>query len=375
MEKLAGTLCALVLVAACGDDDGGLAGDAGREAATRDLGPGPASDASFTDARSDAMADGDTPAPPAPPPPPPDAGPSPSGSAAFRGRLLFAEPFDDADFASRGWYDGSRGAIATGENAPGGRGGALACRFVPGATGCEGGTPARRPLDEVDAVLLSFWVKHTADWVGSGRAYHPHLFQLVTNADDDYVGPASTHLTLLVEHVEGRALLALTDTLNVDADCVLLNDDSFVGCGGDFATYAFTEMRSVAACNGIVGDLDGRDCFDAGGGRWYSARVWRTPGVVFSTLPGPSFQGDWHHVEAYFELNTIESGVGIANGRIRYWLDGALLVSFDHVLMRTSAHASMRLDQLLLLPYIGDGSPIDQTIFIDEIAVHEGARP
>lgn len=303
-----------------------------------------------------------------------DAG-SGEGGAAYRGRVLFEEPFADGNVGSRGWYDGRGDGVVTSENAPGGTGGAFACRWGAGDTVCVDGTPARHPIDPVEAVYLSFWVRHSEGWQGSGRAYHPHLFHFITDQDSDYVGPARSRLTTYIEHVDGRALLALQDSLNVDLACVLRNDDSFVGCGGNFATYPFTEMRSVAACNGLAGDVDGRDCFPTGGGNWYSARYWRSAERVFTDAPGPGYESDWHHVEAFFAMNGFEDGAGVPDGAIRYWFDGRLVISSDRVLLRTAQHTSMRFDQLAMLPYIGDGSPIEQTMFIDEIVVAEGVRP
>ncbi len=55
--------------------------------------------------------------------------------------------------------------------------------------------------------------------------------------------------------------------------------------------------------------------------------------------------------------------------------DGRLVISSDRVLLRTAQHTTMRFDQLAMLPYIGDGSPIEQTMLIDEIVVAEGVRP
>lgn len=304
-----------------------------------------------------------------------DAGSMGGGGAAFRGTVLLEEHFADTDIASRGWYDGRGDGVTMTETAPGGTGGAFACHWTMGAIACENGVPARHAIAPQNAVYLSFWVKHSVGWVGSGRAYHPHLFHFVTNEDDAYVGPSHTHLTAYIEHVQGRGMLALQDSRNVDLACILHNDDTFDGCGGSFSSYAFTEMRSVCACNGIVGDLDGRDCFPNGDGTWYSSRAWRTPSAVFTDSPGPGYESDWHFVEAYFRLNTIEGGVGVPNGAIRYWVDGALSISSDHVLLRTAQFPSMQFNQFLMLPYIGDGSPMDQTMWIDEITVAAGLTP
>ena len=190
-----------------------------------------------------------------------------------------------------------------------------------------------------------------------------HFF--ITNLDNDYVGPANSHLTTYQEVVEGRALLALQDSQNVDNGCILRNDDSFVGCNGDFNSYVFSENRSVAACNGIVGDLDGRDCFD--NGYWYSSRLWRSQSAAFN-------DANWHHVEIYYEMNSIMGGVGVADGKIRWVQDGQTLISSDAILMRTGANPNAAFNQFAMLPYIGAGSPVDQRFWVDELVVAT-ARP
>jgi hypothetical protein len=193
------------------------------------------------------------------------------------------------------------------------------------------------------------------------------------------VGFANTHLTTYTEVVwdgaagTGKALLALQDTLNVDTGCILRNDDSFVGCNGDFATYPFTESRSVCACNGLLGDLEGRDCFDTGGGLWYSARYWSSAGA-FTDAPGSRAKTDWHFVEAYFQMNSIQGGVGVPDGKIRWVQDGQVLIAHDHVLLRTGARPTLKFSQHAIAPYIGDGSPVAQTFWLDELTVAT-ARP
>ncbi|MBI5482306.1 MAG: hypothetical protein HY906_25855 [Deltaproteobacteria bacterium] len=294
------------------------------------------------------------------------------------GTILFEEHFDDNDFASRGWYDGSSGTIDTAEHAPGSAS-SYRCDFAVGATGCTAGTPARHPVTPSDSVYLSFYVKFSSNWVGSGQPYHPHMLHFVSDADDQYVGFANTHLTTYTEVVwdgaagTGKALLALQDTLNVDVNCILRNDDSFVGCNGNFGTYPFTESRSVCACNGLLGDVDGRDCFDTGGGLWYSARYWSSAGAL-TEATGARYKNDWHFVEAYFQMNSIQGGVGVPDGKIRWVQDGQTLISYDHVLMRTGARPTLKFAQHAIAPYIGDGSPVAQTFWLDELTVAT-ARP
>jgi hypothetical protein len=291
------------------------------------------------------------------------------GPSAYCGRVLFAEPFEDDDFMSRGWYDGPSGALSTQEHVDGSTASYM-CRFAPGATVCQGGTPGRHLFEPQMAVCLSYWVKYSDNWVGSAKPYHPHEFHFITNADDIYVGPANSHLTTYIEQVGGTPRLAIQDSRNVDASCILLNNDNFVGCNGNFDTYPFTENRSAASCNGLVGDLDGRDCFANAGG-YYSARFWNAEVRAFGD-DAPWDKNDWHLVQSYWSLNEIEDGIGIPNGVLRYWVDGELLISHDQILMRTGAHPDMRFDQFLIAPYIGDGSPVDQTMWIDDLVVAQG---
>jgi hypothetical protein len=287
------------------------------------------------------------------------------------GTVLFEEPFDDAMFDQRGWYDGPMGTITTAEHATGSPS-AFECGFAPGATSCSGGKPARHKFTDSDTVYLAFWLKFSANWVGSGLPYHPHMFHFLTNLDSDFVGPASTFLTTYTEVVEGRAMLALQDSTNVDDNCILRNDDSFVGCNGDFASYVFTEDRSACSCNGLVGEVDGRDCFDTGNG-WYSSRSWRSPMVAFGDT-APFDKNAWHRVEIYFALNGIQNGIGAPDGKIRWVQDGQTLVSSDQILFRTGSHATMMFNQFAMLPYIGDGSPLDQQFWVDDLVVAT-ARP
>ena len=192
----------------------------------------------------------------------------------------------------------------------------------------------------------------------------------MTDADDPYVGPANSRLTTYVEHVGGTPQLALQDSLNVDPACVLLNGDQVVGCNGDFDSYRFTEQRSVAACNGLLGPLDGRDCYDTGFG-YYSLRFWSAEVRAFGDAP-PWDKTDWHEVHAYFRLNEIVDGIGVPDGQMRYWVDGEELIALDGVLLRTGAYPDMRFDQFLISPYIGDGSPVDQTMWVDELQILAG---
>jgi hypothetical protein len=79
-------------------------------------------------------------------------------------------------------------------------------------------------------------------------------------------------------------------------------------------------------------------------------------------------------VEAYFEMNTIQNGVGVPDGKIRWVQDGKVLISHDAILLRTNVHAALAFNQFAVLPYIGVGSPIAQSFWVDDLVVAT-ARP
>src|SRR2546422_3811875 len=102
---------------------------------------------------------------------PPSALPPPSSAT-----ILFQETFEDDAIASRGWYDNLGIATTTVEHISGSTR-ALEAHFPAGATTPTWGGAARHLFTETESVYLSYWVKYSANWVGSGQLYHPHEFQ------------------------------------------------------------------------------------------------------------------------------------------------------------------------------------------------------
>src|SRR5437899_1369508 len=286
----------------------------------------------------------------APPPPP-------------GGTILVRETFEDGAFASRGWYDNTGIATTTAEHIPGSTR-ALEAHFPAGATTPTWGGAARRLFTETESVYLSYWVKYSANWVGSGQAFHPHEFLLLTNENDPYVGPSFTHLTAYVEHNYqngGLPVLQLQDGQNIDQGRIAQN------------LTTVTENRAVAGCNG---NSDGyaTGCYDTGGGVYNNEKKWIASRPYFTPTPGTGYKSDWHLVEAFFQLNSLQSSRGVADGIVRYWFDGQLVIEHTNVLLRTGAHPNMKFNQLAVAPYIGSGSPVDQTMWVDDLTV-ASARP
>jgi len=269
-------------------------------------------------------------------------------------KILFSEDFEDNNFAQRGWYDNLKGTLTADEHIEGSNF-SLECKFLQGARTPEGGTPGRHLFEETEEVCISYWVKYSANYIGSGKPYHPHEFHFVTNKDSKWVGPAFTHLTTYTEHNGGKPLMGIQDGENIDQSRV---GENLVG---------ITEERAVAGCNGST-DGYPDDCY-RNGNVYVNGKIWKTEFKYFSDEPGKYYKNDWHHIEAYFKLNSIVDGIGITDGIIKYWYDGELLIDHENVLLRTGEHPDMKFNQFLLTPYIGDGSPVEQTMWVDNLTV------
>lgn len=274
--------------------------------------------------------------------------------------ILFQEGFEDNAWASRGWYDTGAMATTTTERVGGSR--ALVGAFALGATNVTGGL-GRVAFAPTTSLYLSYWVKYSANWVGSGGTSHPHEFFFLTTENTAFTGPARTRLTAYVEHNYqngGRPVLAWQDGQNIDE--TRPNQD----------LIGVTESRAVAGCNGNADGIQS-SCYTVGGQYW-NVKQMRAAAPRFLPDPGPGYKNEWHRVEAYFQLNTIVGGIGQSNGIARYWFDGALVLEATNVQFRTGAHPDMRFNQMILSPYIGPGSPVAQTMWIDDIMLAT-ARP
>ena len=80
----------------------------------------------------------------------------------------------------------------------------------------------------------------------------------------------------------------------------------------------------------------------------------------------------WHCVEAYFKLNTLDLQRDRPNqaGLVRGWFDGKLIVEQTDVVLRSTNFPKMKSNQFLMAPYFGPGLlPHAQKLWIDELAV------
>jgi hypothetical protein len=235
----------------------------------------------------------------------------------------------------------------------------LEYRFPAGSTTPTAGSALRRKFAASDSVYLSYYVRYSTNWVGSQQPYHPHEFHFLTNLDGDFSGLSFTRLTFYIEQNGGTPLLGIQDGSNIDQGRVGQNLTSV------------TENRGVAGCNG---SSDGYpdNCYQAGS--WVNEKKWRAGSQLFSDTQGAFYKNNWHFIEVFVKLNTISGGRGVNDGVLQYWYDGQLVIDRRNVLLRTGANATMKFNQFIIAPYIGDGSPVTQSLWIDNLTVAT-ARP
>jgi hypothetical protein len=268
------------------------------------------------------------------------------------------ESFDDANLSARGWYDGYAPTIST--TAHSGTG-SIQGDFAVGAQAVSW-SAKRHLFTPTPTVYVSYWVKYSTNWVGSGQPYHPHEFVILSDLDGDWDGPSNNYLTAYIEqnyNNGGYPRLALQDGKNVNL--------SFGSPPNNLV--GVTEDRSVSGCNGHTetSGVDAWVCFNMP--PWYSAKEYHAASATFLPTSGTGYKANWNHVEAYYQMNSVVNGIGQTDGIVRYWFNGTLIIERTNVLMRTGVHPTLKFKQIILAPYIGDGSPAAQTVWYDDLIV------
>lgn len=280
------------------------------------------------------------------------------------GIVLLSDSFENSNFAARGWYDttATSGSIDTTTAHSGSA--SFKCTINSGQSNCSTGDPRRFILGSgVEQVYISYWIKHSSNWVGSGRAYHPHMIYLLSDADGDYSGFYGTFLTTYVEENAHRLRVGIQDARYINTSYGTPPVD----------IVSTTENRALAGCNGPIpyySDADTPDCYNSGG--WLNMVFYSTPAIYNSDSAGPYYKGDWHHHEIYLQMNTIVGGIGQANGIMRMDHDGTTVINKSNMIYRTGSRPNLKWKQFAISPYIGDGSPATQTVWIDDLVLTEG---
>ncbi|MCE5270775.1 hypothetical protein LLH00_05770 [bacterium] len=268
--------------------------------------------------------------------------------------LPFVEGFEDANWDARGWYDSpsiqTSGTAAAPE-------GTRACHWRWSRAGdtLPGGKGGRVLFEPCEGLTFSYWVRFSEDWAWTGLGWHPHMFMFMTNLNGMYDGPAWSHLTIYSEAVDGRLRFALQDGENIDAAHV-----------GEDLTQV-TENRAVAGGNG---SSDGYPTdYYLSGTVYANDKIWDSDSLYLSNAAGPYNKSGWHRMKVHFQLNSVVDGKGINNGVFRWWMDGRLMLDYEDVLFRTGAFPSMKINQFMMLPYLGPGAKNPESVWVDDLHI------
>ena len=241
-----------------------------------------------------------------------------SASTSMPVVVIFNEPFEDQNWESRGWYDYAEGGNTLSLVNDGAVGGSARSVEYAWAVGEDSPTGVnktiRLPLAPTDNIYVSYYVKYSAGYQGSGTTFHPHEFQMLTNKSNAYSGFNNQPLSLLIEQGDG----------------------------------------------GVNGTR-------------YPRLIFANPANPFGVYYNGSNQittGVWHKVEVFMKLNTFTGNSGNNDGIFRYWLDGSLEIEATNIMMRDgAANKDMLINQFAIPPYIGPGSPVAQSMRVDELTI------
>ena len=245
------------------------------------------------------------------------------GQREFHKHVLFDEAFDDTNLHKRGWYDGTNCRID--ENSLKGEG-CIEYEWVSNNQKVQGSSQYRHLFEPVEEIYIRFYLRLSEGWEWSGKNYHPHLTHFLTTENTEYHGPAASHLTLYIEPVAGKLRLAATDIQNKDMP------------------HGLTQGPLRGGYNGMLYDSE-EALFD---------------------------DDDWHCIEAYFSLNSIdiENGQPNMDGIVRGWFDGKKVIDQTDVILRSTDFPDMMINQFLMAPYFGPGLLNNaQKLWIDEMVV------
>jgi hypothetical protein len=287
-------------------------------------------------------------------------------SAAAGGTVLISEPFADTALGSRGWYDNTAVAIDTSQHLAGGQASLLA-HFLPGAAQPTWGGGFRHLMSPTGTLYVSFWIKHSASWVGSEQTSHPHLMFVLSTADVTklgiYSGLAANYLDIGIEENYPSSTAGGSYGRVVTQDA--LNINTALGAVPD-NLVGTTESRDVSGCNGTPDSVPTFCYADTGTPSGYNdTKLIQCPSLTFTDAS----KTGWHQVEVYLAMNSITSGKANFDGIVRYWLDGVLQMEHTNVQFRTGANATMQWQEFAVGPYIGVGSPVDQSLWVASLVV------
>lgn len=282
-----------------------------------------------------------------------------ASASLVSGSVLLSENFESSSFAANGWYDGTNFVRSSSQYHLG----AYSAQFLfnSGATTPTSGGSIRHLFTPTDTIYLSYWRKYDSNWKEQQGNLH-HEIYLLTNKDGAYTNLAFTHLTAYSE-----TWGTFNTTANVKPEIYFQDGANIVQSKINTDLTKATETRSANGCNGVV-ETDptvSTTCYNSGSGTYWNGK-WINN--VKASVP----MGKWHHVEMYVQLNSISSNKANADGTAIMWIDGVKQIENYNLLLRTAQNPDMQFNQLVVGPFMGNGSPQTQSLYLDNLEVWNG---
>lgn len=279
-------------------------------------------------------------------------------SSIAQAAVLVIESFEDSNFNMRGWYDNySQGTISL----DGHDGKCLQWTWQSGQSKPVNGNAMRHKFNPTETIYIEFYQKLDFNWRGSQKTYHPHLMMILSNYDNDWQSPYYAYLNTYIEHLVDRVSpyivrpgIRMQDNLRINTSNGPLPND----------LTRLSSIRDVGGCNGTIGDKGtSADCY-YDGADWLNMRYWTASSASI-------LKGKWVKTAVWLKMNTINEGESYADGIMKMWIDGMLVLDNNNIEFRTAQDGSKKFAQFVMAPYIGDGSPIMQTMWIDELTISD----
>lgn len=279
-----------------------------------------------------------------------------SNSAPASRTVYFQEGFDANTLPSRGWFDDEDGVDLDTDVKVSGTS-SLRLTWSSSSTRPNLIEAIRHAITATDSLYISVYWRFNADWVGSGVSYHPHLINVLSDADGEWDGLAQSVLDTYLEVSYLTPRIETQDAKNVNTSLGALPND----------LTATTEDRDVSGCNGCK---SGSDCGNGSECTYYGTVIPYSNGRQWD-YPSSITTNNWYKVEAYFKMNTITGSVANADGIQKLWINGVLVGNKTNIVYRTNKNPTLKWKTFVIAPWIGDGSPQNQTMWMDELEVSD----
>lgn len=270
---------------------------------------------------------------------------------------FFSEPFNDNNFASRDWFDTTTGTIDTVVFSPDSGNSSIRVNWNSSGQTPVVDPPKRKGFTATETVFVSMRVKFGTSgipWQGSGLGYHPHLFMILSDADDEWGGPSANYLNV---YLEAGSVIA-----NNSKPRILIQDNLRINTSNINVNLLGTATpHSVAGYNGHQDQTSPTNVDTYFDGDYHNYTQWDGGNVLLNNT--------WHFLEFYAAMNSVSAGVPVADGILKLWVDSNLIINKTNVYLRTAQFATQKFKTFIFAPYIGDGSPITQAMWVDNLKV------